>query len=78
LNKPPVTGSLSVLGEHLVFDVPQTYALHRASSLLVYALIDAAAAVAGVAFTDSLLGLRTRFRRMNGIAPWARPGAGVF
>lgn len=66
----------SVLGEHPVFDVPQTYGLHHASSLLVYALIGAAAAVAGVTFTDSLLRLRAGFRRMNTLPPWARPGVG--
>ncbi|HVW27382.1 MAG TPA: chloride channel protein [Polyangiaceae bacterium] len=68
----------SVLGEHPVFDVPQTYGLHHASSLLVYALIGAASAIAGVTFTDSLLGLRGRFRRMHAIPVWARPGIGGF
>jgi len=66
----------SVLGEHPVFDVPQSYRLHHASSLLVYAIIGVAAAIAGLAFTDSLLGLRARFRRASAFAPWARPGVG--
>src|SRR5882672_8679735 len=33
----------SVLGTHPVFSIPQTYGLHHASSLLVYALIGVAA-----------------------------------
>jgi CIC family chloride channel protein len=66
----------SVLGEHPVFDVPQTYGLHHASSLLVYAVIGLAAAVVALTFTDALLGLRARFRRMSAIPPWARPGIG--
>jgi CIC family chloride channel protein len=66
----------SVLGEHPVFDVPQTYGLHHASSLLVYAAIGVAAAVISLAFTDSLLGLRARFRRMSSVPQWARPGIG--
>lgn len=66
----------SVLGEHPVFDVPRAYGLHHASSLLVYALIGAGAAVAGLTFTDSLLRLRVQFRKMEAIPPWLRPGIG--
>ena len=66
----------SVLGEHPVFDVPQTYGLHHASSLLVYAMIGVAAAVVSLTFTDSLLGLRARFRRMSSLPVWTRPGIG--
>jgi CIC family chloride channel protein len=68
----------SVLGEHPVFDVPQTYGLSHASSLLIYALIGAAAGLIGLVFTDSLLGLRARFRKMDGIPLWVRPGVGGF
>jgi CIC family chloride channel protein len=65
----------SVLGEHPIFDVPQVYGLHHASSLLIYAVLGVAAAVASVAFTDSLLGLRLWFRKSR-LPPWARPGVG--
>jgi len=65
----------SVLGEHPVFDVPQTYGLRHASSLLIYALLGVAAAIVSLIFTDSLLGLRDRFRRGR-IPKWARPGVG--
>jgi CIC family chloride channel protein len=65
----------SVLGEHPVFDVPAHYGLHHASSLLLYALLGLAAAVVSVAFTDSLLFLRRRFRASS-LPLWARPGVG--
>jgi CIC family chloride channel protein len=65
----------SVLGEHPIFDVPQPYGLHHASSLLIYAVLGVAAAVASVAFTDSLLVLRLWFRKSR-LPPWARPGVG--
>ena len=65
----------SVLGEHPIFDVPQVYGLHHASSLLIYAILGVAAAVASVAFTDSLLALRLWFRRSR-LPAWARPGVG--
>lgn len=66
----------SVLGEHPVFDVPQTYGLRHASSLLIYALLGVAAAAVSLVFTDSLLGLRNRFRRTTRIPKWAHPGVG--
>jgi len=65
----------SVLGEHPIFGIPQAYGLHHASSLAIYALLGVAAAVVSVAFTDSLLALRRRFRTSD-LAPWARPGVG--
>jgi CIC family chloride channel protein len=65
----------SVLGEHPVFQVPQPYGLLHASSLLVYALLGVAAAVASIAFTDALLALRLRFRASR-LPMWARPGVG--
>ena len=66
----------SVLGEHPVFTVHQGYGLHHASSLLLYAVLGVAAALASLAFTDSLLLLRKRFRRMRLVPPWAQPGIG--
>jgi CIC family chloride channel protein len=65
----------SVLGEHPIFDVPPVYGLRHASSLLIYAVLGVAAAVASVAFTDSLLALRLWFRKSR-LPPWARPGVG--
>ncbi|MGD0525562.1 MAG: chloride channel protein [Polyangiaceae bacterium] len=65
----------SVLGEHPIFDVPPVYGLRHASSLLIYAVLGVAAAVASVAFTDSLLALRLWFRRSK-LPPWARPAVG--
>ncbi len=66
----------SVLGEHPVFEVPQGYGLHHASSLVLYAVLGVAAALASLAFTDGLLLLRARFRRMKLVPPWAQPGVG--
>jgi chloride channel protein, CIC family len=65
----------SVLGVHPVFDVPQQYQLNHASSLLTYAVLGFAAALVSIAFSDSLLGIRRRFRTVP-IPPWARPGVG--
>jgi CIC family chloride channel protein len=65
----------SVLGEHPIFDVPPVYGLRHASSLLIYAVIGVAAAVASVAFTDSLLALRLWFRKSR-LPPWGRPAVG--
>ncbi|HJQ32365.1 MAG TPA: chloride channel protein, partial [Pyrinomonadaceae bacterium] len=66
----------TVLGEHPVFDVPAGYGLHHTSSLVLYALLGLAAAPVSLAFTESLLGLRRRFRELKLIPVWARPGVG--
>lgn len=66
----------SVLGEHPVFEVPQGYGLHHASSLIFYAALGLAAAFVSIVFTDSLLALRRRFQRLTLIPAWARPGVG--
>jgi CIC family chloride channel protein len=66
----------SVLGESPVFAIPQAYGLLHASSLLVYALIGLCAGAVSVAFTESLLALRARFRRLRGVPLWMRPGIG--
>ena len=66
----------SVLGEHPIFDVPQPYGLHHASSLLTYAILGVAAAVASVAFTDSLLALPGSGSARSWLPLWARPGVG--
>ena len=58
----------SVLGGHPVFDVPGTYGLDHASSLVIYAALGAAAALASRVFYDTLLGLRAmrRAQRLRG------------
>jgi len=66
----------SVLGEHPVFETPQGLGLQHASSLLLYAILGIAAALASVAFHESLLTLRDKFRRLTALPPWARPGVG--
>jgi CIC family chloride channel protein len=65
----------SVLGEHPIFDIPQPYGLHHASSLAIYALMGIAAAAVSVAFTDSLLALRLWFRKSR-LPQWSRPAVG--
>ncbi|HEY2407480.1 MAG TPA: chloride channel protein, partial [Polyangiaceae bacterium] len=66
----------SLLGETATFDVPQTYGLHHASSLLTYAVIGVAAAAASYVFSESLLALRKRFQGLSRIPPWTRPAVG--
>lgn len=66
----------TVLGEHPVFDVPQGYGLHHASSLAFYALLGIAAAFVAILFTDALLALRARFQRLSSLPRWIRPGVG--
>jgi len=66
----------SVLGEHPVFDLPRDHGLEHVSSLLVYVLLGAAAGIVAVVFTDSLLGLRERFRQWTTIPAWSKPAVG--
>jgi chloride channel protein, CIC family len=66
----------SILGEHPVFTITQHYGLAHASSLLSYAALGVAAAVASLLFSESLLGLRKRFQRMTLLPLWMRPGVG--
>jgi chloride channel protein, CIC family len=66
----------SILGEHPVFEVPQAYGLHHASSLLLYAALGVAAALVSIVFTDGLLALRLRMRSFRGLPTWAHPGIG--
>jgi len=66
----------SLLGENPVFDVPGSYGLRHASSLVLYAGIGLAAGLASVAFTEALLALRARLRRLSLIPVWAKPGIG--
>jgi CIC family chloride channel protein len=66
----------SVLGSRPVFSVPQGYGLEHASSLVLYALLGLVAAGLSIAFSESLLRLRGRFRRARWFPAWLRPAAG--
>ena len=66
----------SILGEHPVFTITKHYGLDHASSLIFYAALGFAAAIASLAFTESLLNLRKRFQKMTLIPAWAQPGVG--
>jgi CIC family chloride channel protein len=66
----------SILGQHPVFEVQQAYMLGHASSLLSYAFLGVLAALVSVAFTDSLLGLRARFKRFTSVPQWIHPAVG--
>ena len=65
-----------ILGRHPVFELKYVDPLVPASSLLFYVLLGAAAAVASVAFTDSLLGLRARFKQLTAVPKWVHPAIG--
>lgn len=66
----------SVLGENPVFTIPSGYGLDHASSLLLYAALGVAAALASVAFNESLLWLRRRFKASTRLPAWFRPAIG--
>ena len=63
-------------GSAPVFHVQRTYALGNASSLIWYALLGLLAALVSVAFTDSLLGLRGWFKRLERVPKWVQPAMG--
>lgn len=66
----------SLLGENPVFDVPEMHGLRHPSSLIVYAGIGLAAAAASIVFTESLLAVRARMRRLEKVPAWTRPALG--
>ncbi len=66
----------SVLGEHPVFDIPNSYGFHHFSALFLYALLGVAAAVVSVCFNSLLLWLRQRFQRLRALPAWSRPAVG--
>jgi len=66
----------SILGQHPVFEIQRPYAMGPATSLLSYAILGLFSAIAAVAFTDSLLGLRTRFKNLRAVPKWAHPAMG--
>lgn len=66
----------SILGAHPVFDVDRPFALDDARSIILYAAMGVVAALASVAFTESLLGLRRHFRTQRLVPRWAQPAIG--
>jgi CIC family chloride channel protein len=66
----------SILGSNPVFHVDRSYTLGHASSLVWYALLGLLAACVSVAFTDSLLFLRARFKRFTAVPRWVHPALG--
>jgi chloride channel protein, CIC family len=64
------------MGSNPVFHVNANYTLTRSSSLVWYALLGLLAAIVSVAFTDSLLGLRAWFRRLESVPRWVQPAIG--
>jgi CIC family chloride channel protein len=66
----------SILGTNPVFRVPRLNVLMKASSLVWYALLGVLAAVVSVAFTDSLLFLRARFKQFTALPKWVHPAIG--
>ena len=66
----------SILGATPVFHVQGNYTLTNPSSLVWYALLGLLAAIVSVAFTDSLLGLRAWFRRLEKVPKWVQPAIG--
>jgi chloride channel protein, CIC family len=66
----------SILGNKPVFHVNHAYQLGNASSLIWYAFLGLLAAVVSVTFTDGLLTLRARFRRITSIPRWVHPAIG--
>jgi chloride channel protein, CIC family len=66
----------SILGTTPVFHIQRAYTFTNASSLVWYALLGLLAAIVSVAFTDSLLGLRARFKRLTSVPRWVHPAFG--
>jgi CIC family chloride channel protein len=66
----------SILGRNPVFHVNRVYELGPASSLIWYAWLGLLAAIVSVAFTDALLGLRARFRKLTSVPRWVHPAIG--
>ncbi len=67
----------SVLGGQAVLEMPHTTAgVSDARSLVLYAALGVAAAFVSIAFTDGLLHLRARFRKITAIPDWAKPAIG--
>lgn len=66
----------AILGEHPVFTITESYGLHHASSLILYAVLGLAAGSVSLLFSESLLKVRGFFQRMTLLPPWAQPAVG--
>ena len=66
----------SILGQHPVLESQRVYTLEKASSLVSYAVLGLLSAVISVAFTDSLLKLRERFKQLTAVPKWVHPAIG--
>ena len=68
----------SILGTTPVFHIQRTYTFLSAEwpSLFWYALLGILAAIVSVAFTDSLLALRSAFKRLQSVPRWVHPSIG--
>ena len=66
----------SILGQHPVLEIMRTYTLGSASSLLWYAVLGVLSGFISVAFTDSLLGLRAKFKQFTAVPKWVHPAIG--
>ena len=66
----------SILGQNPIFHVNRTYALTNASSLIWYSLLGFLAALVSVAFSDSLLFVRARFKGITALPRWVHPAIG--
>lgn len=64
-----------VLGSAPVFDVPVGLGIHHVDSLLLFVVLGVAAAGVALAFTESLLLVRHRFRSSS-LPLWTRPAVG--
>ncbi len=65
----------SILGPQALFRVP-AYTLNNATELIFYAALGVLAGLAAVAFNESLLRLRSLFRRQQAVPQWATPAVG--
>ena len=66
----------SILGEHPVFSISQSYSLAYASSLIWYAVLGIAAAYVSLLFSEGLLRLRAGFAKLHSVPVWLRPSIG--
>ncbi len=65
-----------IRGGNPIFHVPRHYELVHSSSLMWYALVGVLAAVVSVAFQESLIWLRGRFRQWTAVPKWVHPAIG--
>lgn len=65
-----------IRGGNPIFHVPGHYELVHSSSLVWYALLGVLAAMVSVAFTESLLWVRARFKQFTSVPKWVHPALG--